>query len=33
LSVAFFVGSIGQILGGLGLPATPETVLVGELFI
>ncbi len=25
----FFVGSIGQILGGLGLPATPETVLVG----
>jgi len=27
----FFLGSFGQIIGGLGLPATPETVLVGEL--
>jgi hypothetical protein len=25
------VRSLGQIIGGLGLPETPETVLVGEL--
>ena len=30
-SVAFFVSSFGQFLGGLGLTATSETVLVGEI--
>jgi hypothetical protein len=29
LAGGFFVRSLGQIIGGLGLPETPETVLVG----